>query len=40
VVLVDYRGQVVFIERSFGERGRPGKSVTARFALEVVPSPV
>lgn len=39
VVLVDNHGQVIFVERSFGERGRPGKSVTGRFALETVPSP-
>ncbi len=38
VVLVDHHGQVTFIERSFGERGKPGKSVTGRFALETTPS--
>ena len=39
VILVDNHGQVIFIERSFGERGKPGKSVTGRFALEAVPTP-
>ncbi|MBI4190764.1 MAG: NRDE family protein [Betaproteobacteria bacterium] len=39
VILVDNHGQVIFIERSFGERGKPEKSVTARFALETVPTP-
>jgi len=39
VVLVDNHGQVIFVERSFGERGRPGKSVTGRFALETAPTP-
>jgi uncharacterized protein with NRDE domain len=34
VVLVDRHGQVVFIERSFGERGKRGNTVTGRFALE------
>jgi len=40
VLLVDNHGQVVFIERSFGKRGKPGKSVTGRFALEATPTPV
>jgi uncharacterized protein with NRDE domain len=39
VVLVDNHGQVIFVERSFGERGKPGKSVTGRFALESAPTP-
>lgn len=39
VVLVDNHGQVIFVERSFGERGKPGKSVTGRFALETAPTP-
>jgi len=34
VLLVDNRGDVLFVERSFGPRGKPGNSVTARFALE------
>ena len=38
VILVDNHGQVVFIEHSFGERGKPGKSVTGRFALEAAPT--
>jgi uncharacterized protein with NRDE domain len=38
VLLVDNHGQVLFIERSFGESGKPGKSVTGRFALETVPT--
>lgn len=38
VLLVDHHGQVLFIERSFGERGKPGKSVTGRFALEATPT--
>jgi len=38
VLLVDNLGQVIFIERSFGERGKPGKSVTGRFTLESVPT--
>jgi uncharacterized protein with NRDE domain len=38
VLLVDNHGQVIFIERSFGERGKPGNSVTGRFALESVPT--
>jgi hypothetical protein len=29
---------VVFIERSFGERGKPGPTVTGRFTLETAPS--
>ena len=40
VLLVDNHGQVVFIERSFGERGKRGKSVTGRFTLETVPTSV
>jgi uncharacterized protein with NRDE domain len=39
VLLVDQHGQVIFIERSFGERGKPGTSVTGRFALEATPTP-
>ncbi len=39
VILVDNHGQVVFIERSFGERGNPGRTVTRRFALETTPTP-
>src|ERR1035437_11162048 len=39
VVLVDNHGQVIFIERSFGERGKAGKSVTGPFALETAPTP-
>ena len=38
VILVDKHGQVLFIERSFGERGKPGNSVTGRFALETAPT--
>lgn len=38
VILVDNYGQVIFVERSFGERGKPGKTVTGRFTLESVPS--
>ena len=38
VLLVDNHGQVVFIERSFGERGKPGPTVTGRFTLETAPS--
>ncbi len=38
VVMVDNHGQVIFIERSFGERGKPGRSVTGRFALETAPT--
>jgi len=38
VLLVDNRGEVLFVERSFGPRGKPGNSVTARFALETAPS--
>ena len=38
VLLVDNHGQVIFVERSFGERGKPGKSVTGRFALETAPT--
>jgi uncharacterized protein with NRDE domain len=34
VVLVDNYGQVVFVERSFGERGKLRQSVTGRFTLE------
>lgn len=37
VVLIDNHGQVVFTERSFGERGKPGRSITARFTLEPTP---
>ena len=39
VILVDNHGQVVFIERSFGDRGKPGLTVTGRFALETAPTP-
>lgn len=39
VILVDNHGQVVFIERSFGERGKPGRTATGRFALEMAPTP-
>jgi len=39
VVLIDNRGQVIFIERSFGARGDSGQSVTARFALASAPTP-
>ena len=39
VILVDNHGQVVFIERSFGDRGKPGRTVTGRFALETAPTP-
>jgi uncharacterized protein with NRDE domain len=38
VVLVNNHGQVVFVERSFGERGKPATSVTGRFALESAPA--
>jgi uncharacterized protein with NRDE domain len=38
VILVDRRGQVIYVERSFGERGKPGETVTGRFALEAVPT--
>lgn len=38
VVLVNNHGQVVFVERSFGERGKPGSSVTGRFSLESAPA--
>ena len=38
VVLVNNHGQVVFVERSFGERGKPGASVTGRFSLESAPA--
>ena len=40
VILVDNHGQTVFIERSFGERGKAGQTVTGRFTLETVPTPV
>lgn len=40
VILVDNHGQAVFIERSFGERGKAGQAVTGRFALETEPTPV
>ena len=39
VILVDNHGQVVFIERSFGDRGKPGRTATGRFALEMAPTP-
>ena len=39
VILVDNHGQVVFIERSFGERGKLGRTATGRFALEMAPTP-
>jgi uncharacterized protein with NRDE domain len=39
VLLVDNHGQVVFIERSFGDGGKPGHTVTGRFALETAPIP-
>jgi uncharacterized protein with NRDE domain len=38
VVLVDNHGQVLFIERSFGERGKTLQTVTGRFTLELVAS--
>ena len=38
VVMVDNHGQVAFIERSFGERGKPLQSVTGRFTLEMAVS--
>lgn len=38
VVLVNNHGQVVFVERSFSERGKPGASVTGRFSLESAPA--
>ena len=38
VLLVDNHGQVIFIERSFGEYGNPAGSVTGCFALESVPT--
>lgn len=38
VMLVNNHGQVVFVERSFGERGKTVSSVTGRFALEVAPA--
>lgn len=34
VLLVDNHGQVLFSERSFGERGKPLQTVTGRFTLE------
>ena len=40
VVLVDNHGQVLFIERSFGERGKALQAVTGRFTLEAVLSAV
>jgi uncharacterized protein with NRDE domain len=39
VLLVDNHGQVIFTERSFGERGKPAQTITGRFALEAVPIP-
>jgi uncharacterized protein with NRDE domain len=39
VVLVDNHGEVVFIERSFGERGAHEHTTTGRFALESAPTP-
>ncbi len=39
VILVDNHGQVVFIERSFGDGGKPGHTVTGRFSLETAPTP-
>ena len=39
VILVDNHGQVVFIERSYGDRGKPGRTATGRFALEMAPTP-
>lgn len=38
VLLVDHYGQVIFVERSFAERGKAGTSVTGRFALETLPT--
>jgi uncharacterized protein with NRDE domain len=38
VVLVNNHGQVVFVERSFGERGKQATSVTGRFSLESAPA--
>jgi len=38
VVLINNHGQVVFVERSFGERGKPVSSVTGRFSLESAPA--
>lgn len=38
VVLIDNHGQVIFVERSFGERGKPLQTVTGRFTLEAVAS--
>ena len=39
VLLVDNHGQVIFTERSFGERGKSAQTVTGRFALEAMPIP-
>lgn len=38
VLLVDNFGQVLFSERSFGERGKPLQTVTGRFTLEAAAS--
>ena len=38
VITVDNHGQVAFIERSFGERGKTLQSVTGRFTLEMAVS--
>lgn len=38
VILIDKHGQVLFSERSFGERGKPLQTVTGRFTLETAAS--
>ena len=38
VVLADNQGRVVFVERTFGERGKPLQTVTGRFTLEATVS--
>lgn len=38
VLLIDHHGQVLFSERSFGERGKPLQTVTGRFTLEAAAS--
>jgi len=38
-LLVDNHGQVIFTERSFGERGKRAQTITGRFALETIPIP-
>lgn len=39
VVLIDNHGEVVLIERSFGELGNPGSTTSGRFTLETAPTP-